>query len=289
MKYCYDNFIKVLTDRAVGRLNEIEGTYGFEYGVEFEIALCEILRDFLPNKYGICRGFVVDFEGNKAGDDIIIYDQERFPTLKLKGKEEFARKESIPIEAVYAYIEAKHTIVLNNLDNTSSLVKALDQIKNVKKLILKREKANINIDPKSEKELEYPKYSNPPFTLIWARRVSISNNSNITSDSITIDNNLWSPHINHFDEHTYPDCLIIGESNFYSSAYSSSDSKLHFPVFNLNKNYEGIQYGRYLLDNLAFGYGLAFLMTALDQIGLGKMPWSNIINEMIMKEWIKNN
>ena len=109
------------------------------YGGEFEIAICQILREFLPNKYGICRGFVVSSDGEIAGDDIIIFDQERFPTLKLKGVGQYARKEQIPIEAVYAYIEAKHSINLLQKDN-NSIFKAIKQVESVKRLCNKREK-----------------------------------------------------------------------------------------------------------------------------------------------------
>lgn len=59
-------------------------------------------------KYGICRGFVVDRHGNTAGDDIITYDQELYPTLRFFDSDnQFAQKEQIPVEVVYAYIEAK--------------------------------------------------------------------------------------------------------------------------------------------------------------------------------------
>ena len=56
-----------------------------------------MLRIFLPSKYGVCRGFVVNRHGDKAGDDIIIYDQEKFPTLRLLPKDDFSLKEEIPI------------------------------------------------------------------------------------------------------------------------------------------------------------------------------------------------
>ena len=69
------------------------------------MSVCKFLRRFLPLKYGICRGFVVDRHGNT---DIITYDQELYPTLRfLDSDNQFAQKEQIPVEVVYAYIEAK--------------------------------------------------------------------------------------------------------------------------------------------------------------------------------------
>ena len=50
----------------------------------------------------------MDRHGNTAGDDIITYDQELYPTLRfLDSDNQYAQKEQIPVEVVYAYIEAK--------------------------------------------------------------------------------------------------------------------------------------------------------------------------------------
>ncbi|UCS95037.1 hypothetical protein KZP23_08515 [Echinicola marina] len=132
--FLYGNYVKTLNDKFIRRLEDIEAEFNFDYGDEFEIAICEILRSFLPQKFGICRGFVVDSKGNTAGDDIIIYDQERFPTLKLVHRNDYSRKEKIPIEAVYAYIEAKHNILINDDPNKCVLRKAIAQCTSVKEL-----------------------------------------------------------------------------------------------------------------------------------------------------------
>ena len=50
----------------------------------------------------------MDRHGNKEGDVSITYDQELYPTLRfLDSDNQFAQKEQIPVEVVYAYIEAK--------------------------------------------------------------------------------------------------------------------------------------------------------------------------------------
>jgi hypothetical protein len=79
-------------------LKRIETEHNFEYGAEFEIALCEVLRQVLPSRVGVCRGYVVSEDGTKAGDDIILFDAARFPTLRLLG-ESLALKEQVPVEA----------------------------------------------------------------------------------------------------------------------------------------------------------------------------------------------
>jgi len=108
----YDTFLRNLSQRIESRLGQIEVEYNFDNGTEFEVALCGLLRQLLPAKYGVCRGFAVAADGSKAGDDILIYDRERFSTLRLLEHGQFGIKEQIPIEAIYAYIEVKHTLYI---------------------------------------------------------------------------------------------------------------------------------------------------------------------------------
>ena len=109
-EYKYNDIIVNISRRFESELEYMSSIYNFDLGDEFEIAVCHVLRKILPIKYGICRGFVVDKSKNIAGDDIIIYDRMNFPNLRFLGQEDdYARKNQIPVEAVYAYIEAKHT------------------------------------------------------------------------------------------------------------------------------------------------------------------------------------
>ncbi|MCY7977718.1 hypothetical protein P8843_13890 [Bacillus inaquosorum] len=103
-KHLYSNYIVTLAYQFQRIIDDIMVDYGFDYGDEFEVVICKALRKTLPNNYGICRGHVVSADSRKEGDDIIIFDQERFPTLRNNKKEDYSRKENIPIEAVYAYI-----------------------------------------------------------------------------------------------------------------------------------------------------------------------------------------
>ncbi|MDO4807007.1 MAG: hypothetical protein Q4A07_07155, partial [Coriobacteriales bacterium] len=121
--HTYGNVVESISDEFDRQLDSISVEYGFDYGVEFEIAVCEALRRILPRKYGVCRGFVVDKRGNVAGDDIIVYDADSFPNLRFEGnREDLARKARIPVDAVYAYIEAKHSLT------SETLAKAIKQV-----------------------------------------------------------------------------------------------------------------------------------------------------------------
>jgi len=110
-EYWYSDYVKTLSDRFQSNLNTIEAEHGFDYGPEFEVAICKTLRSALPDRYGIARGFVVNAQSVKAGDDIVIFERSRFPTLRLHDRDDYSRKEYIPIEAAYCYIEAKHTLI----------------------------------------------------------------------------------------------------------------------------------------------------------------------------------
>ncbi|SDW00058.1 hypothetical protein SAMN05444064_1013 [Pseudomonas syringae] len=101
----YGGYIERLARKVEARLQDIETIYNFDLGDEFEVAICALLEDILPAKYGVCRGFVVAENGDKAGNDLIIYDKMSSPTLRSSISRQFPVKEQIPGDAVYAYIE----------------------------------------------------------------------------------------------------------------------------------------------------------------------------------------
>ncbi|MDT0149850.1 hypothetical protein Q9R38_25255 [Priestia aryabhattai] len=88
-----------------------------------EGALREVLKKYLPNKYGVTTGVIVDARGTQSKQqDIIIYDIMTCPVLI---NEEIRM---IPIESVYATIEVK-----SSLDSTI-LSEACENIQSVRDL-----------------------------------------------------------------------------------------------------------------------------------------------------------
>ncbi|PLS82852.1 MAG: hypothetical protein CYG59_02805, partial [Chloroflexi bacterium] len=68
------------------------------------------------------------------------FDRPRFPTLALRPDGDFARKEFIPAEAVYAYIEAKNTLFLSGCAGEGQgVVHASAQVGRVKNVLSSRE------------------------------------------------------------------------------------------------------------------------------------------------------
>lgn len=71
-----------------------------------ELHFIEVLRKYLPNRYAVAQGIVVDCNGATSDQiDIIIFDPQYTPTLLDQQSHRF-----IPAEAVYGVLEAKPSI-----------------------------------------------------------------------------------------------------------------------------------------------------------------------------------
>ncbi|TAJ10755.1 hypothetical protein DMA11_18550 [Marinilabiliaceae bacterium JC017] len=273
----YDDYIKKLNEKFENRLRDISADYNFDYGDEFEIAICHILRAFLPEKYGVCRGVVVDRDGNKEGDDIVIYDKIKHPTINLYN-EDYSRKENIPIEAVYAYIEAKHTITLTQFD------KALEQVKKIKRICSKREKVGLyQSDPyigkyedKGSIVESLPKYRNPIITIILGR-YSVDKNDKKTDNPDLVQEMAYAKMANMEKSHLNPEMIILGNKNAMCVGYNSNGSSI--PTLFYPDNGKVVGYQNLKLQDNSFGIFMTQLIAAIDWIKLGNIPWIKMLNE----------
>jgi len=92
-----------------------------EKGTANERVLGEILEDFLPAKYGVHSGFLVDHRGRLSSQtDIVITDELNHPNL-------FSTLSSIihPIDSVVATIEVKTTLNLKELKKSTNNLRKL--------------------------------------------------------------------------------------------------------------------------------------------------------------------
>lgn len=175
----YNGWFDQLVNRLQHAIESMRSTHSFEKGSEFEIAICEILRDVLPERLGVARGFVVSFDGQVAGDDIIVYDAARFPTFRHL-RRDLRKKEYIPAEAVLAYIEAKYTLYLHKTPSKKqhgqSISKALEQIAALKALQrgivpLASFHPRFSLDLFNQRRPGFPNIRNPWYAAIWALKV----------------------------------------------------------------------------------------------------------------------
>jgi len=270
----YSDFLEEINIRTKALFSEISAEYNFDNGPEFEIALCKFLRVILPTRYGICRGFVVSNDGTTAGDDIIIFDQERFPTLRLLQTIDFGQKQKIPIEAVYAYIEAKHTLCLEG-SGGQSLEKSLSQIDAVKN-VKRAEVPMTQITPQvailsyqANRPPYWPDYRNPLYTAIISRNVRIKQNDPIT-DAATFLPILQSKCVEITQNQNGPDLIISGSDVISIPAVGTQvESPFFMPGVS---NFAAV-----LTNERAFSAGLTNMLYAFDHITLGTIHWPAVI------------
>ncbi|MBR9847314.1 MAG: hypothetical protein GYB35_14970 [Algicola sp.] len=277
----YNNYIKKISDRFESRFNEIDPEWNFDIGNEFEVELATLIDELLPDKFGVCRGFVTPMNGLAKGDDIIIYDKMNAPLVKPPNSQKFARKEYVPLEATYAYIEAKNTIELKNKNANTYIGKAIKQVADIKKLKRRSKPLSeivrgadiqlLNLKNKIGK----PKTLNPMFTAIIGRGVRI--NGKLETDIIKIKENLPD------NTGDYgPDLIILGPNislaPFYIDEQKTSKTfgiNYESP-FCIDDRHEMIVYQ---MTKMAYGFGLCSLLYALDYIKLDNMPWNQVLGE----------
>ncbi|MCL4262800.1 MAG: hypothetical protein KJ069_06275 [Anaerolineae bacterium] len=286
MAYLYHSYVETLAKRFVANLSTVEAEHNFEFGPEFEIVLCKTLRSALPDRIGIARGYVVSQDSAIAGDDIVLFERSRFPTLMLRDHGDFARKEYIPAEATYCYIEAKHTLNLIG-DDGQSLTYACNQVGKVKELLSKREKLPpsqivpnfvLSHDMKVTTPENFPDHRNPAFTAIFAKQVRRKKGESEIADANQISSilkNTGMPASSH-----PPDIIVLGQNVIVFPKVPTGQgdgARVSSPFYVPDLSMYHIS----IVDSIAFGIGLIAIMWATDWIQLGVMPWSNIIADAL--------
>lgn len=259
----YGGYIERLARKVEARLQDIEAIYNFDLGDEFEIAICDLLESLLPAKYGICRGFVVSENGEKAGDDLIIYDKMSSPTLRSSMARQFPVKEQIPVDAVFAYIECKHSI-----SDSAVLQKAVNQAEDVKKLLLTR-RGRSNPDYQVEGPIyngrvrdwprTYPPLKNQPFCAVFARKYSLE-----------------IP-MHHIRGEYAPDLMILGNNHIATPTVYMGADGIQSSLFYDTKF--GAPLCRETATGNAYGLGLVILLQALSWIELLPIDWTRTLSD----------
>jgi len=102
-----------------------------EYGTYREDLFIDFLRLYIPPKYGISTGFIIDKEGNISTQcDIIIYDYYNMPKIQNSQNQRF-----FLIEMVLGVIEMKSTIQsIGELNSILTKLANFKKIRNFSKL-----------------------------------------------------------------------------------------------------------------------------------------------------------
>jgi hypothetical protein len=268
------------------RFEQISTHYNFDRGDEFEIALCHVLREVLPQKYGVCRGFVTPADGASAGDDIIIYDSVRFPTLRLFPQESYEIKQDVPVEAVYAYVEAKHTLhIAGAATDGQSMLKATSQVAAVKS-VSREPRLPDRIHPYFKSNVSYgkrpdwPPSLNPLFGAVVARQVKLQARGQVL-EAAQATNALVGTCIG--AQRGAPDLIVAGDSNLIVPCVQTPSGPIMHSPFYIQGTTASLQVMR--CKDLAFAAGICILLYALDALQLGRMPWEAIIDDALKHGW----
>lgn len=278
----YNNFVSRISKRFQSRFDEIDPQWNFDIGNEFEMTLATILEELLPDKFGVCRGFVTPMNGDAKGDDIIIYDKINVPLLKPPTNYKFTRKESVPLEATYSYIEAKNSIELVDQKSRNFIKKAISQVNAVNSLERADRPLNDIVSGYSfrnssiQGRVGYPEILNPLFTVLFSRGIRI--NGELVNDYDTI--------IKHFPDEIEdggPDLMILGPNLVLAPFYPKEigeNGKIKKSIYESPFCIEGRhQMMIWEMPEKAYGFGLCSLLLALQYIKLNDMPWGNVLTE----------
>ena len=276
----YRDLVGRLSKIVNAELLKLEAIYNFDLGDEFEVALCRILRQALPDRYGVCRGHVVTKENKTAGDDIIIYDREGSPTLRMLPNGDFSIKEFIPVDAVYAYVEAKHTLYLDG-DSNQSVIKAAKQVEAVK-LLLREPRSHYKITDNLTLEpgaltleiggLEHPQISNPLIGCIFARYVAWGGKKRSAEELMN------PPRIDFdIDQKLQPEIIVAG-NDMIGLPSNHEEGQINLYLFRGTRE----SYLRlFIVEGRSLALGIVSLLHALDTIRLNRLNWAPIISEQL--------
>jgi hypothetical protein len=274
----YGGFLERIATAFDASLSGIDVGYNFDHGIEFEIAMCQTLRRVLPQRFGVCRGYVITRSGEFAGDDIIIYDKMGYPTTRML-EEDFIRKEKVPIEAVMGYIEAKHTIQIEgDAEKDGTLARALAQVAKVKLLVGQREELPPLLrnppDPSMGRYLPigegWPFRRNPFYAAIFSRFVK---EQGCPEDPEVLNTLLLAQRLP-AAKVGGPDLIVAGQSNLALPAVTRPHgSRQILSPFLVDDS----RLAATTAPGIAYGVGLSHMLWALDNIELRKMPWEAIL------------
>lgn len=281
-KRMYYGFANTLNRTFTSRLADLEGIYNFELGNELETAIVELLHDFLPDRFGVCRGHIVAKSGASAGDDIIVFDRLLYPTLRSKQMP----KQFVPTEAVLAYIEVKHSLELGTPDG-QSLHRAIQQVTAVRRVFSYGVRRFRDLLPPDAEysSLELP-HTNRMFGMVLARNAKLNGKRLEDTADILKELNARFPTI----QYPGPDLVVVGDQVVGTPVrriFAGNADGLQ----NLHVTQGGIssifQYdGPSLLEfadakHLGFGLGMLVLMSALGKACPAPIPWEDVIEDVV--------
>lgn len=282
----YGGWLARIAGRFQEAFDKIQVTHNFEFGDEYEIAICKVLRGLLPARASVCRGYVVAANGSRAGDDVIIFDSGRFPTLRALALEHdgLAQKEEVPAEAVLAYIEAKHTVKLDaSVEDGQSLAKALLQVARVKAVPrppveLTELDSRVNLGPALKVTVGegWPSCRNPLYAAVWARHVESAHGDRAAGFNRRMNELMPMQGLGGAD------AVVAGPFAAFHAALPKGRSAFALRPFHCQGT-DLFTSGAELLNPL--GFAAVHLLWAIEWVQLGRIPWEGMVEEALREGW----
>ena len=174
----------------------------------------------------------------------------------------FSIKEQIPVEAVYAYIECKHSI-----DTEETLDKALQQVRKVKEFMMARfPKANEHYEeagPIYQGRVQdwpriYPKLKNQPFAVVFARK---------SAESFTFNGKVAK---------NDPDLIVLGANKIVTQSVALGADGIKGSLFLDEKHWATFRTESAFEQ--AFGVFVLHVLAAINWIELVPIDWTDLLN-----------
>jgi uncharacterized protein DUF6602 len=127
VKWSLAKVLESVHDDVENRLGIVRRTIGHPTakGDASEKVWIDVLTQFLPTRYSVETAFIVDSEGSFSEQmDIVIYDRQYTPLIF-----EYEGQRIIPVESVYAVLEAKQELDAQYIDYAQGKALSVRQLK----------------------------------------------------------------------------------------------------------------------------------------------------------------
>lgn len=129
-KEIVESYYQAIMTRIESEVLAINGLFNHQgiKGTGNENVLLDLLSSFLPKRYGVSTGVIVDRHGNQSRQcDIVIYDALNYPELFSLTSAKF-----FPVDFVYATIEVKTTLDKTKMKEVVENIRSVQPLNYIK-------------------------------------------------------------------------------------------------------------------------------------------------------------
>lgn len=260
-----------LVQRLGQRLSQLTNKFASHSdAAEFTQGMVKLLKKILPSQYGVTLGQAQAEDGALSESAILIFDAEQWPLLKILDNS----NPIIPLNSVYAYLEAHPTVYLEGSNNPGDMDTILKRIRQFKHL--PRDKTPIINS--SQQNLKGLICNNPLYAMIIADNIQLNaNKAALTSQQIQPIFNIFCSQLATTGGNALPDIMAVSQDLI---ALPTNNEKIQSPFLLPAQS----QLKPYLTQQKSLALALTTLLQALSLIKLTATPWEQIISSGLSKK-----